>query len=577
LPPQDGVSSPVGQAFQPDIRLESLTYASAADLSPNLEAIQNPQAPFLDPLGLDTLAPPHSTKLPAPDPMGFPSTTHDSSADSGSSAGGAHSPASPENPGFTSPELSGSSPSAGLSLSLAPVSAPATPAAPGSDFTFDSASRLTSPNGPGTVQSFSSPVSVSHKKNPDAMYVLDANKAIVVTPGTADNEFSNTAMDLRMQVSGATVSTYSWDLTNAPDTTGVSGTSTYKLTFNWSSFTGAAKTETILAKQTPQGGSQVTQTLTFKVAGTDSPAWSTAPTNYGTWTNANPLTPDALNPMQQTQQIFGCSCGDNIAVGLAAGDLQTYVVMPAYNPGVPRLGLVYDSIAANTLPIFITHFQIDPGQAVPPTVKAQLTFNGVAGTTVWYTTSLLNPGDIMEIPLQGDATALSTGRYTYSIAVTANYGTPATTTYSGSVDIVNSSGSPFGAGWSLSNVQRIWPVTGGVVLEEPGGLSLWFANGQPAGTFGRPAGDFSTLTQNTQTNVYTRLMPDGTKINFDSTGKQTSIVDRVGNTTSFGYNGSNLLVTITDPYSLVTTLTYNASNKVSTIQDPAGPPRSPTT
>src|SRR6266849_3758130 len=46
LPPQDGVSS-----------------LSAASFSPNLEAIQNPQAPFLDPLGLDALAPPHPTKL----------------------------------------------------------------------------------------------------------------------------------------------------------------------------------------------------------------------------------------------------------------------------------------------------------------------------------------------------------------------------------------------------------------------------------------------------------------------------------------------------------------------------------
>jgi YD repeat-containing protein len=400
------------------------------------------------------------------------------------------------------------------------------------------------------------------------MYVLDANKGIVVTPGTADNEFSNWAMDLRMQVSGASVTSYSWDLTNAPDATSASGTSTYNLTFTWANFTGSARTDTIIAKQTPSGGTQVTQTLTFTVASTSSPAYvSTPPTNYGNW--ANPLSPDALNIMQQTQQSFGCSCGDHIDVGLAGGDLQANVVMPAYNPGVPRLGLVYDSIAANTLPIFVTHFQIDPSQAVPPTVKAQLTFNGVAGTTVWYTTSSLNPGDIMEIPLQGDATALSTGRYSWSIAVTANYGTPVTTTYSGNVDIVNSSGSPFGAGWTLNDLQRIWPVTGGVVLELPGGLSLWFANGQPAGSFVRPAGDFSTLTQNTQTNVYNLTMPDGTKINFDSTGKQTSIVDRVGNTTSFGYNGSNLLVSITDPYSLITTLTYNASNKVSAIQDPA--------
>jgi RHS repeat-associated protein len=395
------------------------------------------------------------------------------------------------------------------------------------------------------------------------MYVLDANKGIVVTPGTADNEFSNWAMDLRMQVSGASVTSYSWDLTNAPDATGASGTSTYNLTFTWANFTGSARTDTIIAKQTPSGGTQVTQTLTFTVASTSSPAYvSTPPTNYGNW--ANPLSPDALNIMQQT--VEG---GPNASLGLTEGDVQTSHALPAYNPGVASLGLVYSSVAADARPIFITHFQIDPSQAVPPTVKAQLTFNGVPGTTVWYTTSSLNPGDIMEIPLQGDATALATGRYSWSIAVTANYGTPVTTTYSGNVDIVNSSGSPFGAGWTLNNLQRIWPVTGGVILEEPGGLSLWFANGQPAGSFVRPAGDFSTLTQNTQTNVYTRTMPDGTKINFDSTGKQTSIVDRVGNTTSFGYNGSNLLVTITDPYNLITTLTYNASNKVSTIQDPA--------
>jgi hypothetical protein len=142
-----------------------------------------------------------------------------------------------------------------------------------------------------------------HHKKPDPIWVLDANKAIVVTPGTTENEFSNTAMDLRMQVSGGTVSSYSWDLTNAPDTTGVSGSSTYDLTFTWKSFTGAAKTETILAKETPQGGSQVTQTLTFLVAGTDSPAWSTPPTTYGYWPNV--LTPDTLSTQEQTQSMWG--------------------------------------------------------------------------------------------------------------------------------------------------------------------------------------------------------------------------------------------------------------------------------
>jgi hypothetical protein len=51
-------------------------------------------------------------------------------------------------------------------------------------------------------------------------------------------------------------------------------------------------------------------------------------------------------------------------------------------------------------------------------------------------------------------------------------------------------------------------------------LRFWFANGSPAGTFVTPAGDFSTLSQNTGTHVYTRTMPDGTKYTFDASGKQ---------------------------------------------------------
>jgi RHS repeat-associated protein len=137
------------------------------------------------------------------------------------------------------------------------------------------------------------------------------------------------------------------------------------------------------------------------------------------------------------------------------------------------------------------------------------------------------------------------------------------------VDIVNSSSSPFGAGWSLNVLQRIWPVTGGVILELPGGLSLWFANGQTAGTFVTPAGDTSTLTQNQTTFVYTRTLKDGTKINFNASGYQTSIVDTNNNALSFGYNGSNLLTTLTDFNNLVTTITYNGSNKATSITDSA--------
>src|SRR5205823_847203 len=101
-------------------------------------------------------------------------------------------------------------------------------------------------------------------------------------------------------------------------------------------------------------------------------------------------------------------------------------------------------------------------------------------------------------------------RYSYSIAVTANYGSPVTTTLSGSVDVINSSGSPFGAGWSLDGVEHVWSVTGGVILELPGGTSLWFANGAGS-TYVTAAGDFSTLVHNGN-GTWTRTLPDGTQI-----------------------------------------------------------------
>jgi hypothetical protein len=47
---------------------------------------------------------------------------------------------------------------------------------------------------------------------------------------------------------------------------------------------------------------------------------------------------------------------------------------------VPALTLQYVSTAANAEPIFVAHYLLPPGVAVPATIQAQLTFNGTAGT-----------------------------------------------------------------------------------------------------------------------------------------------------------------------------------------------------
>ncbi|HTU23455.1 MAG TPA: hypothetical protein VMG10_35795, partial [Gemmataceae bacterium] len=393
-------------------------------------------------------------------------------------------------------------------------------------YSFDQAPSLLPPisasgnNPSGTTPVSTPPAAPPSSSGSDPLYVLDLNTGETVPANVPLNTFSTWSEDLLAQASGGAVSSYSWNVSQAPDLTDVSGTTTANLQGTWASFTGAARTDTISVTETPQSGSSITQTMTFEVAGTNSPAYSSSqPTSSSTWPTV--ITPDQLSSGQATQ-----AAGPYASIGEDDGSVQTSFSMPSYNPNTTPVSLDYNSTTANAQPIFLTEYQLPLGQSVPSTISAQLTFNNTALATVTYNTSGLNPGDIVQIALQANATALSTGRYPWSITVT-NGSTP--NTYSGNVDIVNQANSPYGAGWSLDNVEQLFAVSGGVILVEPGGTSLWFAsNGQ--GGYTTPAGDFSTLTYSN--GVYTQTMTDGTQINFNSSGQETSTVDTDGNTTS---------------------------------------------
>ena len=397
--------------------------------------------------------------------------------------------------------------------------------------------------------------------------MLDVNKGLVVTPGVTSHEFSNWSVDLQAQVSGATVSTYSWNVSQASDATSVTGQSTYELKFTWANFTGAARTDQVTITATNSDSTQESETLTFQVNSTSSPAYpSSAPTSSATWPNV--LAPDQL--ISQTTVNDGY-----YELGLANGALQTSHQLPSYNPNVSPLNLVYSSTAADRNQIFIAHYPLVPtgsNTGVPATVHATLTFNGTAGQTYYYSTSSLNPGDMMEIALEASVpSSLAAGEYNYEIDIVADYSTPQTTTWTGAINISASSGM-FGPGWSLAGLTQIRAPNGYAVVDEGAGQDLLFApQNHPAEfiQYNRPNGDFTDLVQSEETLDYLRTFPDGTNVNYTSGGVQTSVVDPQGNPTTYTYNGQNQLISITDIDNQVVTFNYNGAGQVVTIVNPA--------
>jgi len=200
---------------------------------------------------------------------------------------------------------------------------------------------------------------------PSTLAVVDTNTNVVLpSNSTPINSFSNWAMSLQAQVSGVAVTSYSWNFASAPDAGSISGSSSYNVQFTWASFTGAPRTDTISVTANYSGGS-LTQTFTYSMTATNSPAWSSAPTSANTWPSV--IAPDQLKGQSQAP------AGPYASVGLADGSVQTSFSLPSYNPNTSPLGLVYSSVVADPMPVFQLRYQLDPSQSVPSSVTAQLT------------------------------------------------------------------------------------------------------------------------------------------------------------------------------------------------------------
>ena len=132
------------------------------------------------------------------------------------------------------------------------------------------------------------------------------------------------------------------------------------------------------------------------------------------------------------------------------------------------INLQYSSAQADPNPVvqyqFTTPLAGDSSSIT--SINAQVSIAGVVqgDATTYNTPDGLTDGETYYIPLQVNATELPTGVYTYTMTVTENFGsgedeTSITSTDVGSVNVVNESSDPLGAGWSVGGLQQLSQLT----------------------------------------------------------------------------------------------------------------------
>jgi len=226
--------------------------------------------------------------------------------------------------------------------------------------------------------------------------------------------------------------------------------------------------------------------------------------------------------------------------------------------------LVYSSQHAQPNPLIAAEVTLPAGAATPDTVVAKLTLTGnptVRGQGKWAGSEWV-PGRANRIVVADTLVpTLATGVYDYTLEVVNYYGsTPSTPgTSTGRYVVVNRTSSAFGAGWWLagleklffpSDTMKLWWVGGDGAFREyqrQTGTSIWRAP---------PVDRLDSLTRAGAPGsyTYTRYLPHGLKVQFDTGGRHTSTVNRLGHTTTFRYDGNGRLSKILLPPD--TTISY---------------------
>jgi RHS repeat-associated protein len=284
-----------------------------------------------------------------------------------------------------------------------------------------------------------------------------------------------------------------------------------------------------------------------------------------------PTKPDELGQLSPEDDCSTVAC----RINLESGNLGEDHTLPAYySLGAARtVHLSYNSLSANPKPILNVESTFGNRAPPPDSMSIRLEVGGIDQGFEFFAETNIERSNIRtqfepaRPSVQFDAAPFTTGIYDYDLTVNCHFPiSRRSETINGSTVVQNDINSPFGSGWTLVGLQRIHiSENDQALLTEGNGQAIIF-NPINGTDFESPPSDFSVLTRNPD-NTFVRRMKDGTVYNFDSDGRQTTMVDRNANITTYIFNAQDQLIRITDPVGEEFSLTYFAG-RITSISDP---------
>ncbi len=197
--------------------------------------------------------------------------------------------------------------------------------------------------------------------------------------------------------------------------------------------------------------------------------------------------PPALDgDLNQESDANACEIPSGSRTAVATGNLRiTHNLPPYISQNLPTSSqLIYSSLSADPQPILSLQAEISAPAAVPKAVSASLIVGGIQqGSTLYTDTSTFdeNQDEPFLQVFQVDASQFETGAYKASLELASHYNASSVSrSVPGALLVNNQSKSPFGAGWSLAGLQRLFVQTNGNVLITNGdGSTHYFTLGGP--------------------------------------------------------------------------------------------------